>query len=199
MQSLRPLKRLFQRPGKSRIGGASIHRRFATLISAFTFSLALRASAVDCVVVSETGADQFLERERHGEPQIQFDRSGRIAALPVDREALNARRALRRGQLRGAVPVYRMLVEKELARGHPLEALGFYQALLRALIELLGMRYRPERFDYGWRYVENRTAGTGTALDRTLCLRRRRRWAAANQRRVGRGTDAPTRNRRNMK
>lgn len=112
-----------------------------------------RFFAVDCVVVSETGADQFLERGRHGEPQIQFDRSGRIAALPVDREALNAQRARRLGQLRGAVPVYRMLVEKELARGHPLEALGFYQALLRALIELLGMRYRPERFDY-WRYVE---------------------------------------------
>ena len=23
-----------------------------------------------------------------------------------------------------------------------------------SLIELLGMRYRPDRFDYGWRYVE---------------------------------------------
>ena len=47
-----------------------------------------------------------------------------------------------------------MLVEKELARDHPLQALGFYQVLLRALIEILGMRYRPHRFDYGWRYVE---------------------------------------------
>ena len=47
-----------------------------------------------------------------------------------------------------------MLVQKELARGHPLEAFGFHQVLLRALIELLGMQYRPDRFDYGWRYVE---------------------------------------------
>jgi hypothetical protein len=110
--------------------------------------------AVDCVIVTATGIAQFLERERHGEPQVQFDRTGQIAALPVDEQALAARRAHRVGQLRGSVPIYLMLVEKELARGHPLEALGFYQALLRALIELLGMQYRPHRFDYGWRYVE---------------------------------------------
>ncbi|MGB3428040.1 MAG: hypothetical protein WBA53_07675, partial [Burkholderiaceae bacterium] len=51
-------------------------------------------------------------------------------------------------------PIYAMLVEKELARGRPMEALGFYQALLRALLEVLGMVHRPDRFDFGWRYVE---------------------------------------------
>lgn len=113
-----------------------------------------RFFAIDCVIVTASGTTQFLERERHGEPQVQFDRTGLIAALPLDEKALAARRKHRLGQLRGAVPVYRMLTEKELARDHPLEALGFYQVLLRALIELLGMRYRPDRFDYGWRYVE---------------------------------------------
>ena len=113
-----------------------------------------RFFAVDCVVVTESSASLFLERERHGEPQVQFDRTGTIVALPVDREALSARRAHRLEQLRGSLPVYRMLVEKELARGRSLEALGFYQVLLRALIELLGIRYRPDRFDYGWRYVQ---------------------------------------------
>ncbi len=113
-----------------------------------------RFFAVDCVIVTATGIAQFLERERHGEPQVQFDRSGQIAALPLDEHALATRREHRLGQLRGAVPIYLMLVEKELARDHPLEALGFYQVLLRALIELLGMRYRPHRFDYAWRYVE---------------------------------------------
>ena len=113
-----------------------------------------RFFAVDCVLVTESGAAQFLERERHGEPQIQFDRRGKITALPLDRNALDARRVRRLAQLRGAVPVFLMLVEKELARGHPLEAFGFHQVLLRALIELLGMRHRPDRFDFGWRYVE---------------------------------------------
>lgn len=113
-----------------------------------------RFFALDCVIATESGAAQFLERERHGEPQVQFDRTACIAALPLDRPALEARRSHRLTQLRGAVPVFQMLVEKELARGRPLEAFGFHQVLLRALIELLGMRHRPDHFDFGWRYVE---------------------------------------------
>jgi hypothetical protein len=57
-----------------------------------------------------------------------------------------------------------MLVDKELARGQPLEALGFYQVLVRALIDLLGMRHRPERFDFGWRYVERELPEDAQAL-----------------------------------
>ena len=113
-----------------------------------------RFFAIDCVILAERGIAQFLERERHGVPQVEFDRTGQIAALPLDRPALEARRSHRLAQLRGAIPVFRMLVEKELARGHPLEAFGFHQVLLRALIELLGMQFRPDRFDFGWRYVE---------------------------------------------
>ena len=57
-----------------------------------------------------------------------------------------------------------MLVAKELARGHALEAYGFYQALVRALIELLGIRHRPDRFDFGWRYVERELPESAQAL-----------------------------------
>ncbi len=113
-----------------------------------------RFFAVDCVVVAEAAAVQFLELERHGTPLVYFDRTAKIRARPADRSALAERRARRWKQLQGAVPLYAMLVEKELARGRPLEALGFYQALLRALLEVLGMAHRPDRFDFGWRYVE---------------------------------------------
>jgi len=85
------------------------------------------------VVVTEAVAPQFLELERHGEPRVLFDRTGTIRALPLDHASLAARRAQRVVQLQGAIPVYRMLVEKELVRGHPLEALGFYQAYGTAL------------------------------------------------------------------
>ena len=113
-----------------------------------------RFFAVDCVVVAEAAAGQFLEHERHGTPLVYFDRTFKVRARPADRAALAERRTRRRQQLQGAVPIYAMLVEKELARGRPLEALGFYQALLRALLDVLGMAHRPDRFDFGWRYVE---------------------------------------------
>jgi hypothetical protein len=110
--------------------------------------------AVDCVVAAEASLPPLLERERHGEPRVYFDRSGKVRSVAADQSALAVRRAHRREQLRGAVPVYAMLVDKELTRGRALEAYGFYQALLRALIEVLGMEARPDRFDFGWRYVE---------------------------------------------
>lgn len=123
-----------------------------------------RFFAVDCAIVTASGTTQFLERERHGEPRVLFDRAGTIRALPLDCDALDARRAQRLVQLQGAIPVYRMLVAKELARGHALEAAGFYQALLRALIELLGLRERPDRFDFGWRYVDTELSGNARSL-----------------------------------
>ena len=123
-----------------------------------------RFFAVDCVVATESGVQAFLERERHGDPLVYFDRGLKMRARPADQEALADRRARRRTQLQGAVPVYGMLVEKELARGRPLEAFGFYQALLRALLEVLGMEHRPDRFDFGWRYVQTQLPDDARAL-----------------------------------
>jgi hypothetical protein len=123
-----------------------------------------RFFAVDCAVASDAGAHPFLERERHGEPLVYFDRGAKIRARPADHVALAARRARRWGQLKGAAPVYAMLVDKELARGRPLEALGFYQAMLRALVEVLGIVHRPDRFDFGWRYVETQFPEDAKAL-----------------------------------
>lgn len=111
--------------------------------------------AVDCSVLAPAGVAQFLERERHGEPLVYFDRGGRVRAVPLDRSAHEARRRARLEQIGQAAPVYALLARKELARERALEALGFYQALLRALVELFGMAHRPERFDFGLRYVQS--------------------------------------------
>ena len=109
--------------------------------------------AVDCSVVAAEGIDQFLERERHGEPVVYFDSTGGVHATSLDPAAHARRIARRRDQIAQFTPVYALLVRKELARGRPLEALGFYQVLVRALAELMGMRFRPARFDFGLRYV----------------------------------------------
>ncbi len=115
-----------------------------------------RFFAVDCAVLTPEGAAQFLERERHGKPIVLFDRAGQIAARPLDRAAHDARMWRRFEQIRASWPVYRMLVDKELTRGRHLDAFGFYVGgVLRLLVELTGMRFRPDRFDYGWRYLHH--------------------------------------------
>lgn len=111
--------------------------------------------AVDCSLMVEGTARQFLEVERHGRPQVLLDPRGWVQPQQMDRAAHDARRARRLAQNRLAWPVYRMLVAKELARGRALDAYGFYQALLRLLVELAGLLHRPDRFDYAWRYLHH--------------------------------------------
>ncbi len=138
---------------------------FADMAQRFYFlANAPRFFAFDCSVITPAAVGIFLERERHGEPIVWLDRRGLMEARPIDDATLSQRRRHRLGQLRGMVPVYAMLVDKELARGHPLEAFGFYQTLVRALIEVLGMRHRPERFDFGWRYVERELPAEAQSL-----------------------------------
>jgi predicted nucleotidyltransferase len=72
--------------------------------------------AVDCSVLTPAGVAQFLERERHGEPLVYFDRGGRVRAVPLDRSAHEAKRSARPAQIGQAAPVYALLARKELAR-----------------------------------------------------------------------------------
>jgi hypothetical protein len=138
---------------------------FPDMVQRFYFLAdAPRHFAVDCSVITTAGIVAFLERERHGEAIVWFDRDATLTPRPIDAESMVGRRAHRLAQLRGAVPVYSMLVDKELERGHALEAYGFYQVLLRALIELLGMQHRPDRFDFGWRYIERELPRSAQAL-----------------------------------
>lgn len=110
--------------------------------------------AFDCALIAPDAAWSFLERERHGEPRVLLDRDGALVALPLDRVAHTAKMQTRFAQIRAAWPVYRVIVEKELARGRALDAIGFYfNGLMRPLLELIGMRHRPERYDFTWRYL----------------------------------------------
>src|SRR5262249_12449715 len=100
--------------------------------------------AIDCALVTATAAAQFLERERHGEPRVLFDRDHAISARPLDRSGHAERLQIRFAQIRAAWPVYRRVVEKELARGRALDAIGFYfGGLLRPLVELLACAIAP--------------------------------------------------------
>jgi hypothetical protein len=139
-------------------GFADVSQRFYFLEGAPRFF------AVDCSIITATGVVAFMERERHGEAVVWFDRDGVLQPRDVDAVAAATRRNHQLAQLRGSTPVYVMLVAKELARGHTLEAYGFYQTLLRTLIELLGMRHRPDRFDFGWRYVDRELPASAQAL-----------------------------------
>jgi len=110
---------------------------------------------LDVMVLRRSAPERFLERERHGEPLVYFDKTGEIVPAPADREALRKRIQLRLAQLRSIFPLFQPLVKKELLRGNDLDALAFYQGqTLAPLLALLRIRHCPERFDFGLRYAD---------------------------------------------
>jgi predicted nucleotidyltransferase len=110
---------------------------------------------VDMVVLTDSSEERFLERERHGEPLVLFDRAGVVRAVPLDRDRHLERMRGRLASLRETFPLFQNLVIKSVRRGVAVEAVYTYLVYtIRPLIELLRMRYCPDRFDYGPRYLD---------------------------------------------
>jgi hypothetical protein len=111
---------------------------------------------VDLTLRRSDQPEHFAERELHGEPVVLFDKTGRVRSIPLDRTRLRADIAERLATLRVQLPLLEHLIPKELDRGHPLDALGYYHGLvLRPLVELLRTHYCPERYNFGMRYLYN--------------------------------------------
>jgi hypothetical protein len=96
----------------------------------------------------------FMEIERHGVAPVLFDKGGFIKPGHTDAAAMFLRQQIRAEELKQGFPVFKSLVLKELDRGQSIDAFNFYQnGLVRPYVELLGMLYRPFKFDFGFRYL----------------------------------------------
>jgi hypothetical protein len=98
--------------------------------------------------------ERFVERRRHGEPLVLFDRGGFTADVMPDPDRWRARLRARLAWLTGRVGALSGLAIKSVHRGELAEAVAFYHAFtLRPLVEVLRMRHDPWRFDYDVRYL----------------------------------------------
>lgn len=109
---------------------------------------------MDYAVLKRSSPNRFLETERHGKPVFYFDKINLPKETHVNRTEFNKRVQNKINELSQTFPMFQPFVLKELERGNPIDAFGFYYGLtLRPLIELLGIKYRYYRFDYGMRYL----------------------------------------------
>ncbi|MBM3308519.1 MAG: hypothetical protein FJY74_09360 [Candidatus Eisenbacteria bacterium] len=123
-------------------------QRFYRIKGASPFAL------LDLGVFRHSAEDKFLNPAAHGDPVFLVTR-GRPPRPPRwDRRAhVRAMRA-RLARLRARREIFGCFVDKELERGNSVEALFNYQrVVLDALLEVLSMRYRPQRYGFGVRYV----------------------------------------------
>jgi hypothetical protein len=110
---------------------------------------------LDFCVVKRSAPHKFNEFEVHGACPVLFDRSGLFKNPPrTDRAALEAKLRARIEALRIRFEMFQVLVEKEVWRAQPIDALYFYQSLtLAPLVELLRIKHDPLRHNWGNRYL----------------------------------------------
>jgi ribosomal protein S18 acetylase RimI-like enzyme/predicted nucleotidyltransferase len=113
------------------------------------------AHFVDSVVLPRSAEDRFLEEERHGTPDVLFDRTGEVRPVPLDRARHARRLADRLAVLRERFPLFQTQVRRAVRRGRIAAAASAYAGLtLAPLVEILRMRHCPDRFDFGARYLD---------------------------------------------
>lgn len=109
---------------------------------------------IDLVVMVRGTHERFLVAERHGLAVVVFDKDGLVEPTPFDHDGFRARMAADLADTKVRFEMLQCMVDKELERGRPLDALNFYLGLtLTPLIKVLGMRYRRSRYDFGRRYT----------------------------------------------
>jgi predicted nucleotidyltransferase len=104
----------------------------------------------------KTDGPQFNEIEIHGNPEILFDKCNCVNPMHIDMDEQRAKAQAQIPDLRSRYLLFRHLPRKEQARGHPVDALNFYnQMLLATLLRLLRIRHTPAQFDWGARYLKH--------------------------------------------
>ena len=108
---------------------------------------------IDFVLLKQSHPNHFLEIERHGKLAIAFDKANLLVQPCLNRSEHFSRMQERLATLIKTFDFSQILVTKEINRGHLVSAISNYHTYtLQPLVELLGMLYRPERYDFRTKY-----------------------------------------------
>jgi predicted nucleotidyltransferase len=108
---------------------------------------------IDFVVLKQSTPNHFLEVERHGKLVIGFDKANLLVQPSLNRSEHFSKMQERLATLRKTFAFFQVIVKKEINRGYLVSAISNYHSYtLQPLVELLGIMYRPERYDFRTKY-----------------------------------------------
>lgn len=111
---------------------------------------------VDYEVLERTIEHPWFEIERHGTPQVLFDREGLIVPVNLDQDEHKKKVAEKIEDIGKKYPIFRHIPIKCAKRGLPADAAYFYLVLtMRYLVDLARCVHCPDRYDFGWRYLND--------------------------------------------
>jgi hypothetical protein len=111
---------------------------------------------LDILVMQESSRSYFTEVELHGRPIVFFDKTGRLGREHIDRKELEKQLPQRLERIRKLSRLFHCFIDKEILRRREIDAFDlYYNLILRSLVELLRIKYDPERWSWGLRYLNS--------------------------------------------
>lgn len=99
--------------------------------------------------------ESFIQPEIHGEVKVHFDKIGITEMKELEKGEWDKKMASRVDSLRERFEVFKVMPLKELPRKQYIDAFAFYFSFyLNTLVELLRIKYKPFRYNFGLRYLK---------------------------------------------
>ena len=145
LRSLSPIKQKLDVP---QTGWPGVFQAFYRLEDASEYLL------IDFCVLSLGSSETFLEPEIHGNVVFYFNKSGKIKPPQLDKAALSKRVQERLKRLQARFAMFNNFVQKEISRGHYIEAIDLYHGLtLATLVEALRIKHNPMHYNFRMEYL----------------------------------------------
>lgn len=97
----------------------------------------------------------FIQPELHGEVKVHFDKIGLTETKELEKGEWDKKMAERIEIIKKRHEVFKVMPLKELPREQYVDAFAFYYGFyLNTLVELLRIKYKPFRYNFGLRYLK---------------------------------------------
>jgi hypothetical protein len=109
---------------------------------------------LDVAVFKLSNPNKFMEKDRHGVADVWFEKQQVYDDTPTPQEVvLKKNKAFYQGIVASEF-ITMLEVEKAIHRNNYLDAYPFYYSFIaRNVVGLLNIIYRPEKYDFGMRYI----------------------------------------------
>jgi hypothetical protein len=145
LRSLSPIRQKFD---VGQTGWPSVYQAFYRMKNASEYLI------VDFCVLKLSGSERFLEPEIHGNVVFYFNKHGKVKPPQFDREAFVKKVNERLERLQVRFDMFNNFVQKEINRGHFLEAVDMYHNFTLAwLVEALRIKHSPIHYNFRMEYL----------------------------------------------
>lgn len=99
--------------------------------------------------------ESFIQPEIHGEVKVHFDKIGMTETKELEKGEWDKKMMERVIALKERYEVFRIMPLKEIPRENYVDSFAFYFSFyLNTLVELLRIKYKPFRYNFGLRYLK---------------------------------------------